>query len=360
MTIGCKSRNGPAVRTTPNLPCGSTSASAGKQALVPDLEIVDVPPESSFKIWSHGYPFRTVRWHFHPEYEIHLVTATTGRSFIGDYIGTFAPGNLVMTGPNLPHNWISDIPKGEVVAQRGIVIQFTRDFIAGCMAVMPELRSLETMLQHAGSGIEYAEGTGYALRPLFDALLNTAGPERVGHFFNLLAHLQNSGYRRLASEGFRPRPEIYSGDPINHVIDHVARNLCEELRETELAELSGFSPASFSRAFKKHTGLTFVRYVNQLRIGRACELLISTDDSVAEICFQVGFNNLSNFNRHFLAMKRLSPSVFRREHRENARSRLSAEPFACASAETFGDQIDTSRLNPMSVLRSQRAARAER
>ncbi len=78
-----------------------------------------------------------------------------------------------------------------------------------------------------------------------------------------------------------------------------------------MAELSGFSPSGFSRAFEQHTGLTFVRYVNQLRIGRACELLLGSKANVADICFQVGFNNLSNFNRQFLKLKGISPSGFR-------------------------------------------------
>jgi AraC-like DNA-binding protein len=291
-------------------------------SLVPDLEVVDVPRESSFKVWAHGYPFRTVRWHFHPEYEIHLVTETTGRSFIGDYIGTFAPGNLVMTGPNLPHNWISDIPKGEVVAQRGIVTQFTSEFIDGCMAVMPELRTLSPMLASAASGIEFAQGVGAKARPCIEAMLAATGPERVGHFFRLMALLEKADYRQLASDGFRPRPEVYARDPLNHVIDHIARNLCEDLTQTELAELSGYTPTAFSRAFQKRTGLTFVRYVNRMRIDHACELLATTDDGVADICFQVGFNNLSNFNRHFMAMKNISPSAFRREYRNNARTRF--------------------------------------
>ena len=291
-------------------------------SLVPDLEVVDVPRESSFKVWSHGYPFRTVRWHFHPEYEIHLVTETSGRSFIGDYIGTFAPGNLVMTGPNLPHNWISDLPKGEVVPQRGMVIQFTREFIEGCMAVMPELRSIDAMLDRAASGIEFAAGVGQRARPFFETMLQATGPERIGHFFGLLALLQSAEYRQLASDGFRPRPEVYASDPLNHVIDHIARNLCEDLTQTELAALSGYTPTAFSRAFRKHTGLTFVRYVNRMRIDRACELLATTDEGVADICFQVGFNNLSNFNRHFTVMKNIPPSAFRREYRKNARTRF--------------------------------------
>ena len=76
----------------------------------PDLELVHIRKGESFAAWKHGYPFRTVRWHFHPEYEIHLVVATTGKFYIGDHVGEFGPGQLIMTGPNLPQNWISDIP----------------------------------------------------------------------------------------------------------------------------------------------------------------------------------------------------------------------------------------------------------
>src|SRR5258708_21444224 len=84
----------------------------------PDLELVVVPCDESFKVWSHGYPYRTVRWHFHPEYEIQLITTTTGKYFVGDHIGNFAPGNLRMMAPNLPHNWLTTVPQGDPADQR--------------------------------------------------------------------------------------------------------------------------------------------------------------------------------------------------------------------------------------------------
>ncbi|WP_406858026.1 AraC family transcriptional regulator [Alsobacter sp. KACC 23698] len=284
---------------------------------VPDLEVVDVPREASFKVWAHGYPFRTVRWHFHPEYEIHLVTETSGRSFIGDFIGTFRPGNLVMTGPNLPHNWISDVPRGEVIARRGIVLQFTQAFIANCMAVAPELRALGPLLERSEAGFEFEDGVGEKARFLLERILDEDGVGRLGLFFQLMALLQQSGGRQLASAEFRARPEVYASDPLNHVLEHIARNLGEDLTQTDLAELSGFTPTAFSRAFQRHTGLTFVRYVNQLRVNRACELLRVSKSSIADVCFLVGFNNLSNFNRQFLALKGVAPSVYRREYRIN-------------------------------------------
>ncbi len=291
--------------------------------LLPDREVVDVPQESSFKVWSHGYPFRTVRWHFHPEYEIHLVTETSGRSFIGDYIGAFEPGNLVLTGPYLPHNWISDVPPGQVVEERGLVLQFTREFIEACMLTMPELRGLEGLFAGARVGLEFADGTGWTVRPIMEALREATGAERIALFFKLLGVLHAAPARQLASRHYEPDSQRFLVEPLNHVMDHVANNLSGNIRASELAELSGFSPSAFSRAFKQHAGVSFVRYVTEMRINRACELLAKRNLSVTHICFQVGFNNVSNFNRHFLALKGMSPTRYRTHQQRNVMTRSS-------------------------------------
>ena len=91
----------------------------------PFLELVDIQAQESFKVWTHGYPYETVRWHFHPEYEINLITHTSGRYFVGDHTGTFEPGQLCMVGPNLPHNWISDVPPEQHIDKRCVVLQFS-------------------------------------------------------------------------------------------------------------------------------------------------------------------------------------------------------------------------------------------
>ena len=285
----------------------------------PDLELVEVPRYGSIKVWSHGYPFRTVRWHFHPEIEIHLITATTGRAFVGDHIGTFQPGNLVLTGPNLPHNWISDLPEGTKVSQRCLVLQFTEEFASGVSALFPEMAFLKALLAEAARGVEFAPRTGAAARPIMDELLTAAGGRRLELLFALLGLLQADSQRRLlASAGYRSVPVETMNQPLNHVLAHISRNLGHDLRETDLAALSGYSPSAFCRAFQRHTGMTFVSYVNGLRIGRACELLIGTQRRITDICFEVGFSNLSNFNRQFLAQKSMPPSVFRSHHRGQA------------------------------------------
>ncbi len=131
----------------------------------PDLELVQISPGESFAAWSHGYPFRTVRWHFHPEYELHMVAATTGRYFVGDFIGNFAPGNLVLTGPNLPHNWVSDIPPGTSIPLRYRIIQFSEEFVDGAIKALPELAALQPVLESSRRGVLFSSETSRRLSP---------------------------------------------------------------------------------------------------------------------------------------------------------------------------------------------------
>jgi AraC-like DNA-binding protein len=124
----------------------------------------------------------------------------------------------------------------------------------------------------------------------------------------------------LASAVYCADPARYAESRINLVLSYLGKNLSQELRETELAELAGQSVSAFSRYFRRHTGVPFVQYVNRLRINLACQLLMSGELNITDICYQVGFNNLSNFNRQFLSLKGMSPSRWRACQRLNAAS----------------------------------------
>jgi AraC-like DNA-binding protein len=293
----------------------------------PDLEWVAVPRDESFKVWSHGYPYRTVRWHFHPEYEIHLITSTTGKYFVGDHIGNFTPGNLVMVGPNLPHNWVSSVPQGERVDERCLVLQFDAAFIARTSEAFPEFRRVESLLEASRSGLLFPPETGAAAEPVMREMLHAQGLRRIVLFMALFELLARSAEpAKLASDAYRADPTRYAGTRINHVLAFIGKNLSQELRETELAALAGQSVSAFSRYFRRHTGVPFVQYVNRLRINLACQLLLSGELSITDICYQVGFNNLSNFNRQFLQLKQMSPSRWKAWQQLNAASAAAGAP----------------------------------
>ena len=275
----------------------------------PDLELVHIRKGESFAAWMHGYPFRTVRWHYHPEYEIHLVVETSGQYCIGDFAGEFSPGQLIMTGPNLPQNWISDVAKGETVPLRSIVIQFPEEFIEAACGAIAELEAIRPLLGRSRRGLLFDRKTSATVEPLMRQLVDAQGLRRMALFWEILGQLAAGEHEVLASLSFEPNLSRTKDSGINRAIAHLREHLTKQV---ELADMVGQSPSVFSRSFKRHTGTTLVRYRNQLRIDLACQLLLTEPGTkVAGICYEVGFSNLSNFNRYFLKLKGMSPSQFR-------------------------------------------------
>jgi AraC-like DNA-binding protein len=289
--------------------------------VTPDLEVVQICRGESFKAWEHGYPFRTVRWHFHPEYELHHVVATKGQYFVGDYIGEFEPGNLVLTGPNLPHNWISDLPEGTTVPLRCRMVLFSQEFIGSLMGLLPELSAFERILEQSRRGALFSPETGAEAAPIMKELITAQGMRRIELFISLMGKLSRChAMRPLASAHYLPDPSGYMSVGINKALAFIDEHLTEPFNETMLAEIAGQSPSAFSRSFRRHTGMALVQYVNRLRINLACQLLMSDEaEPITAICYAVGFNNLSNFNRQFLAQKGMPPSRFRMLLAENSK-----------------------------------------
>jgi len=291
----------------------------------PDLEVVQIGRSESFKAWAHGYPYHTVRWHFHPEYEIHHVVATTGHYFVGDFIGNFEPGNLVLTGPNLPHNWVSHMAAGESVPLRGRVLQFTEDFIGDAMALLPELSACQAMLESSRRGVLFSAATADLAGPLLAELVTAQGIRRIEIFLGLLGVLSRAEATTLTSASYLPDPSGFMSTGINEALAYINANLTEPFTESDLAAIAGLSASAFSRSFRRHTGQALVKYVNRLRINLACQLLMGRDEmKITDVCFSSGFNNISNFNRQFQAQKGMTPSRFRDLLAQNQQTALAA------------------------------------
>jgi hypothetical protein len=193
--------------------------------LEPDLEVVQIVKGASFTAWAHGLPFHTVRWHFHPEYEIHLVTHTTGQYFVGDFIGEFEPGQLVLTGPNLPHHWMSDGPVDQIVDERGIVVQYTEEFIRGAIGVFLELRPLQQVLEASRWGVLFPDSAAAAAQPLLRDLISASGWRRAALFMQIMDILARSAtITTLAGRDYVPNPTSYLSSSMNSVLSHIAAN----------------------------------------------------------------------------------------------------------------------------------------
>ena len=261
----------------------------------------------------HGFPTPLARWHFHDEYELHIITATSGKAFVGDWIGPFEPGHLVLCGPRLPHNWISmDLPD-EGVPQRDLVIQFPHDPIEQACQGIPELAEILPLLERSRHGIEFFDfaQTG---PERWHQVKQATGLRRLAAFFDFMTDLARSSDYRLLShvqmQGVDTDAEL---EQINAIVRRITENLSQPWAATEAAAGLGMSESRFSRFFRRATGNTYTDFVNHVRINRACQLLMNSDRYITNICYDVGFNNVANFNRRFLEIKGMTPSEFRRQ-----------------------------------------------
>ena len=278
----------------------------------PEFEFVDRATET-IRYLEHGWPTKLCRWHSHKEYELHLITATRGKAFVGDYIGEFRPGSLFLTAPDLPHNWVTDeVSCPEPVTIRDMLVQFSEESIEMLTRAFPEFNEMAPMWELARSGIEFVGFDPTFARGHFERIRNMRGTERIAAFLRFLVRINEHAEKRALSVVSVVQPEGNSKQArIAGVIDHLARNFAEEISLDDASSMAGMSPQVFSSNFRKMTGHNFVEFVNRVRVGQACSMLYATDETVSMICYEVGFQNLANFNRQFRKMKEMTPTAYR-------------------------------------------------
>ena len=273
------------------------------------------PPETAgfIRCLSHGFPTPLARWHYHDEYELHLITASSGKVFVGDWIGQFAPGQLVLTGPRLPHNWISmDLPEAGY-PERDLVVQFPHQPLVDASEGIPELREVLPLLERARHGIEFFGMQAQATEH-WRGIKSTQGLARFAAFCEWMGELARcTDYRLLSSAQLQSEDSDTQLAQINAIVSRITDHLAEPLSAADLAQELDMTESRFSRFFRRATGNTFTDFVNLVRVNRACQLLMETDRYITHIAYDVGFNNMANFNRRFLDIKGMTPSEYRKQ-----------------------------------------------
>ncbi|WP_156760999.1 AraC family transcriptional regulator [Microbacterium karelineae] len=314
-----------------------TRASGGSPAYEvmhhpPERELVPLAAGESFRWMEHDYPAPIARWNYHPEVEIHLIRRGTGNYIIGNTVGAFGAGQVAIVGSGVPHDWMSDLRPGEVIRGRDAVIQVSPVWLEQAASVIPELHRVQDLVRDSGRGIIYSGRTALAAAEEIEQVGRTDGPRRIAHFLALLDLFLGAP----PAERHYVAHELYSSSvgsegraAVDAGLAYVVENLSGDIRMSEAARLAYMSEPTFSKHFKKASGMTFTAVVRRLRIANACRLLGETDRTVAEISGAVGYRNLANFNRQFLAETGVTPTGFRRleEH-----ARPSAGPLGLLRA----------------------------
>lgn len=259
-------------------------------------------------------------WHFHSEYQLFLVMEGTGTRFIGDHVSPFRKGDLVFTGPNLPHLWQSDLEYfngDKAFMTEGIVIYFPENFLGEGFLQKQEMYKIKHLFQKAQRGMEILGPTAEHAITIMQQLLRVDDFDRVLTLLKLLNQLANtSAYHLLASEGYSNSLKETETDRMNRVHAYVMKNFREKITLEEVAAIANMSPSSFSRYFKIHANKTFSDFLTEIRIGYSCKLLISQNASIAQVCYDSGFHTLSHFNRQFKAYTHYNPLEYRKKYTE--------------------------------------------
>ncbi len=280
---------------------------------LPTYEHIVTDVNETFLWRMDDYPWERNVWNFHPEIEIHLLRKSSGMAFVGDHIGEFDAGYLTVVGPNLPHDWVTATEPGEVIHGRDVVIQFDPDRLRTIGQAVPEFNQLEAFFRRSERGLVYKGATRKAGAEMVEKMGGLKGFPRLSLFLELLSLLSSSEeYDVLSSPEFAPKLDAESLDLLQRSLIYIFEHLATDIHIGALAELSGMSESAFSRFFKKNTGNSFTDHVNKLRIWQACKLLSETDMPITDICFEVGYLNISNFNRTFLRQHKMTPSSYRR------------------------------------------------
>lgn len=307
---------------------GSEKESHSKNALIEDgpprsasamRERISIPEERSYLIRRDDYPHQLCIWNYHPEWEIHYIPSASGLAYVGDYVGSFEPGHLILCGKNLPHNWISP---GLVQSGRDYVLQFDADRLMSPDNAIAELRSLQALEPLAERGIEVHGAEAAEIGALIEELEHSSPVRGLGLFAEILERIHLARDRRvLVSARFVTKYAPLAGRRHARIDD--AMQIVQSTPATsmqDVAEMVGTDPSTFSRSFKALTGMNFSAYIRAVRIGRARTLLAETETQITDICFEAGFANLSNFNRAFLQETGLTPRAYRKAAKIRASS----------------------------------------
>lgn len=266
-------------------------------------EQIDFPGRSAVKVKLREMPHFTYPWHFHPEYEILYVIDGSGTSFVADSIEEFQSGDLALIGSTLPHFWRSDekyLNSGGKLKVKYIVIQFPNDFLKDEIANYPEYHLIGDLLERASKGIRFSAEFARKIENKIMKLSKSDGFERIIHLQELLQTLAKTGdYKLLAGEFYHQENHTFTNFRLTKVLQFLNTNYQRKIELETVADIANLHPAAFCRFFKEKTGKSLSEYVNDMRIGYACRLIIEGKLSVSQISFESGFNNLSNFNRTF-------------------------------------------------------------
>ncbi|MFZ1530041.1 MAG: AraC family transcriptional regulator [Ferruginibacter sp.] len=284
----------------------------------PALEHLPKQKNESFVVKYFDYHFYPTPWHYHPELEIVLVTESTGKRFIGNHVADFKPGNLAFLGANIPHTYKNEdryYMEGSKLRAKSIVIHFSKESLGDDFLQLPEAAVIGKFFQQEAYGFDISGKLNTQVSMKLQDIVSLAGFRRWACLAEILFEIATAkkDIKQLSQQQYVGYNQKES-DRLRNVLNWVMANLETNITLTGAAEVAQMNANAFSRFFSLRTRKTFSAFIKELRLQKAASLLIESEVPITQICYECGYNNISNFNRQFLDYYSLNPMRYKKVH----------------------------------------------
>ena len=257
-------------------------------------------------------------WHYHAECELLYIKKSYGTWLIGDYVGKFESGDVILLGHGIPHSYRHEdkyIEETNCEAGEAVAALFLPDILGESFLNLPESGEIKKVLQLCGRGLKIKGNTRALLGEIMDQLSEAEKGRKLINLLNMLQIIsENHEYDILASNGYLCQTEQLPNERLNQVLQYTYQNFHQVISLEDIAKIVNMGTHSFCRFFKEKTGKTYIQFLVEVRIGQACKLLIEDDLQPGEAGYICGYNSISHFNHQFKLIKNQSPLDFKKSY----------------------------------------------
>lgn len=275
----------------------------------PILEYIATEIHQSILAFRHDEEDFQVPWHFHPQHELTYIEASVGTKFIGDYVGPYVPGELVLISANLPHCWKNQA--NQLSRSVSTVVQWKEELFPS----LPELDSVFKMMKAAENGLIFQAEEVSLISDRIAALSRLDGVVLFEEFISIMIEISQFSYKPLSISKFTENYPVLYNSRMEKIHEFIELQYHRKIYLEEIAGIVHMSEQSFSRFFSKMMGRPFFSFLNEYRIHQARRMLINTDWSVSKIGFACGYDSLPFFFKQFHKLNQSTPLKYRLSYR---------------------------------------------
>ncbi|MCW3116287.1 MAG: AraC family transcriptional regulator [Chitinophagaceae bacterium] len=282
------------------------------------LRQITSTPDHSFLIRKDARENMVNNWHYHPEIELLFIKKSSGTWLIGDHIGHFQSGDVVLIGPDLPHCFRHEkkyTAKKSKIAGETICIKFLPEIFGSPFLNMPEAKGIKELLSKSSCGLRLTGKTKMLISKTIDKIADASPGRKLVDLLSILEEMaENKEYTVLSSKGFMQSPGDMDKERIKTIFEYTFNHYHSKITIDHLASRLNMTRESFCRYFKSKTRKTYIQFLMEVRIGYACRLLVEDEKNVAGISYECGYNNISHFNHQFKFITGKKPLEYKKDY----------------------------------------------